>query len=76
MAKNPLKHGQRYPKVVLDPLTIALVGALAAREGCSMADVVRRLVRATACRVYGTETPAQALAKARGDDAAGPLYRG
>lgn len=58
-----MKPGTRYPKISLDMATIELIHALAQREGCSMADCVRRLVRETAYAVYKCNTVSEALAK-------------
>jgi hypothetical protein len=43
----------KYPKISLDARTMDVLHLLAQRDGCSMADVVRRLARASAFAVYG-----------------------
>ena len=55
-ARRKAKGANPYPKISLDARTIDILAMLAARDGCSMADVVRRLARASAFVAYGVNS--------------------
>lgn len=65
MSSKPEKAGKHRPQVTVDPDTYALAKVMAREDGGSVANLVRGLVRKTACQYFNKPTVRDVLAELR-----------